>query len=318
MDIKTLRQTVQALVSPGKGILAADESTKTITKRFEAIGVKSSESTRFVYRKMLLTTPGIEEYISGVILYDETIRQGLKNPNIITGIKVDKGAWKLPGFEREKYTEGLDGLRDRLTEYKNMGARFAKWRAVITIGEGLSSQVCISANVESLALYAALCQEQNIVPIVEPEVLMEGNHDLSRCKEVTTQVLKSVFDKLQIYNVAPEGMLLKPNMIIPGKESGEQASAEEIAQATIEAFKEVVPQEVPGIVFLSGGQTPDQATENLAAINAIAGPWELSYSFGRALQDEALKAWAGKPENVKSAQKVFLERCKKVSLARSG
>lgn len=316
MDIKTLKQTAFALVVPGKGILAADESTKTIQKRFDKIGIISNPDTNLAYRKMLLTASGIEEYISGVILYDETIRQGLKNPNIITGIKVDKGAWRLPGFEGEKFTEGLDGLRDRLTEYKNMGAKFAKWRAVITIGDGIPTEACILINAQSLALYAALCQEQDIVPIVEPEVLMDGSHDLQKCKEVTKQVLKTVFEQLSLYKVVLEGMLLKPNMVISGKKAPVQATKEEVAEATIETFNEVVPQEVPGIVFLSGGQTPDRATENLAAINVIGGPWELSYSFGRALQDEALKTWVGKQENIESAQKVFLERCQKVSQAR--
>lgn len=324
--MSTLKQTAQALVAPGKGILAADESSKTIQKRFDKIGVTSTPETNLAYRKMLFTAPGIEQYISGVILYDETIRQEidgksvpeyLESKGILSGIKVDKGAWKLPNFEGEKITEGLDNLRDRLTEYKKLGARFAKWRAVITIGEGIPTDACILANAHALALYAALCQEQDIVPIVEPEVLMDGGHDLERCKEVTAQTLKTVFEQLKLYKVDLEGILLKPNMVISGKEASVQASAQEIAQATIDTFKETVPPEVPGIVFLSGGQTPDQATENLAAINSIGGPWQLSYSYGRALQDEALMTWAGKEENIEKAQQEFLERAKKVSQARS-
>ncbi|MBI2019716.1 fructose-bisphosphate aldolase class I [Candidatus Daviesbacteria bacterium] len=332
--MSTLKQTAQALVAPHKGILAADESSKTIQKRFDKIkdlassaykiGITSTPETNLAYRKMLFSTSGIEQYISGVILYDETIRQEidgqsvpkyLENKGILAGIKVDKGAWRLPNFEDEKITEGLDNLRDRLTEYKELGAKFAKWRAVINIGEGMPTEAAILANAHALARYAALCQEQDIVPIVEPEVLMDGPHDLQRCKEVTTQTLKAVFDELKLYKIDLEEILLKPNMVISGKESSVQASAEEIAKATIETFKEVVPQEVPGIVFLSGGQTPDQATENLTAINQIGGPWQLSYSYGRALQDEALTAWAGKEENISAAQEAFLQRARKVSEA---
>lgn len=327
MDTNTLKQTASALVAPGKGILAADESTKTITKRFEALGIESTEGNRLAYRQMLFSSPGAEQFLSGVILYNETIRQSttdgvtipklLSDKGIMPGIKVDTGAWRLPNFPEEKVTEGLDGLRDRLAEYKQLGAKFAKWRAVITIGEGIPTEACILANAHALARYAALCQEADIVPIVEPEVLMDGGHDLARCREVTTQTLKIVFDQLKLYKIVLEGMLLKPNMVISGKEAAQQASTEEIAQVTIEVFKEVVPSEVPGIVFLSGGQSPDQATENLAAINKIGGPWELSFSFGRALQNEALSAWAGKPENIEKAQQAFLERVKKVSEARS-
>lgn len=328
MNITALKSIAQSLVASSKGILAADESSKTIQKRFDKIRITSTPETNLAYRQMLFTTPGIEEYISGIILYDETIRQKttdgieipklLQSKGIIPGIKVDKGAWKLPNSE-EKFTEGLDGLRDRLTEYKTLGAGFAKWRAVITIGEGIPSKACILTNAHALALYAAFCQEQDLVPIVEPEVLMDGSHDLQRCREITSDVLNTVFEQLKIYKVALEGILLKPNMVIPGKELATQASTEEIAKATVETLKETVPSEVPGIVFLSGGQTPDQATENLAAINHIgppAGGWQLSYSYGRALQDEALKTWAGKMENMKGAQKAFLERAKKVSLAR--
>ncbi|MDD5147561.1 MAG: fructose-bisphosphate aldolase class I [Candidatus Daviesbacteria bacterium] len=329
MDINTLKQTVSAMVAPGKGIVAADESSKTIQKRFDKIGVSSNPETNLSYRQMLFTTPGIEECISGVILYDETIRQSidgvsvpkyLESKGIIPGIKVDKGVKEIPNFPEEKMTEGLDGLRERLTEYKTSGARFAKWRVVYTIGNGMPSEACILANAHSLAIYAGLCQEADLVPIVEPEVLMDGGHDLKRCQEVTVQVLKIVYEQLKLYKVELSGTLLKPNMVISGKESPTQASANEIAKVTIDTFKEVVPKEVPGIVFLSGGQTPDQATENLAAINRI-GPadagWQLSFSYGRALQEEALNSWAGKSENITAAQKAFLERAKKVATARS-
>lgn len=326
MDINVLKQTAQAMVAFGKGILAADESTKTIAKRLEKIGVTSNLETNLAYRKMLFTTPGIEQFISGVILYDETIRQSingqsvpqyLKSRGILPGIKVDQGTVDMNSLG-EKITRGLEGLKERLTEYKNMGVEFAKWRAVITIGEGIPTDECIEANAEALAKYAALCQEQNIVPIVEPEVLMDGRHDLQRCKEVTAKTLTTVFDKLKAHSVALEGMILKPNMIISGKESAVKATVSEIAQATLEVFKEIVPAEVPGIVFLSGGQTPDEATQNLAEINKVPGsPWQLSYSYGRALQDEALKIWAGKEENIEAAQKAFYDRAQKVSQARS-
>ncbi|OGE26106.1 fructose-bisphosphate aldolase [Candidatus Daviesbacteria bacterium RIFCSPHIGHO2_02_FULL_39_12] len=322
MDITILKQTAQALVAPGKGILAADESTKTIAKRLEKIGVESNPEINLAYRKMLFTTPGIEQYLSGVILYDETIRQSIDSASvpqylagkgIIPGIKVDKGAWLLPNFPEEKVTEGLDGLRDRLTEYKEIGAKFAKWRAVITIGEEIPTDTCIEANAEVLARYAALCQEQDIVPVVEPEVLMDADNDLERCKEVTTMTLKKVFERLSAHKVVLEGMLLKPNMVISGKKSPTQASSQEVAEATVKTFLEVVPGQVPGIVFLSGGQTPNQATENLAEINKVPGsPWQMSFSYGRALQDEALTTWAGKEENVRAAQQAFLERAKKV------
>lgn len=327
MDIRILKQTAQQMVALGKGILAADESPKTIQKRFDKISLQSTPETNLAYRQMLFATPGIEQYISGVILYDETIRQSidgktmpqyLESKGILPGIKVDKGAVDLPNFPGEKITEGLDGLKDRLEEYKAIGAKFAKWRAVITIGEGMPSDTCIEANAEALARYAALCQEQDIVPIVEPEILMDGGHNLEKCQEATAQTLKTVFEQLKLYKVLLEGIILKPNMVISGKESGVQASFSAVAQATVETFKKVVPPEVPGIVFLSGGQTPDQATENLAAINKIGGFWRLSFSYGRALQDEALTTWAGKDGNIKSAQKVFLERCKKVSQASQG
>lgn len=326
MDITTLTNIAKSLVAPRKGILAADESTKTIQKRFDKIAIASTPQSNLAYRHMLFSTPAIEQYISGVILYDETIRQTkdgiaipklLENKGILPGIKVDKGAWKLVNFPEEKVTEGLDELRDRLTEYRKLGAKFAKWRAVITIGKNIPTEAAILANAHALVRYAALCQEQDIVPIVEPEVLMDGDHDLKRCAAVTAQTLVVVYEQLKLYKVLLEGILLKPNMVIPGKESTTQVSAEEIAQATVDTLKETVPAEVPGIVFLSGGQTSDQATENLAAINKIGGPWQLSYSYGRALQDEALTAWAGKEENIKAAQRAFLDRAQKVSKARS-
>lgn len=328
MDTIKLKDIANNLVAPTKGILAADESSKTIQKRFDKIDLQSNPETNLAYRKLLFTTKGIEEFISGVILYDETIRQSidgvsvpqyLKQKGIIPGIKVDKGAFDLANFAGEKITEGLDGLRDRLDEYRRLGAQFAKWRAVITIGEGIPTDTCIKSNAETLARYAALCQEQDIVPIVEPEVLMDADNSLDVCQQVTKRTLKAVFDSLKEHKVNLEAVILKPNMVISGKKSPTQATAKEIAQKTVETFLEVVPKEVPGIVFLSGGQTPDQATENLYEINIISGSlWQLSYSYGRALQDEALKAWGGKEENMESAQKAFLDRSKKVSLARQG
>ncbi|MBI2430805.1 MAG: fructose-bisphosphate aldolase class I [Candidatus Levybacteria bacterium] len=328
MDITILKSTAQAMVAKGKGILAADESSKTIQKRFDKIGLKSTPETNISYRKMLFSTPQFEKYISGVILYDETIRQSidgtpvpqyLQRKGVIAGIKVDRGVVDLPNFTGEKITEGLDSLRSRLEEYKAFGAKFAKWRAVITIGEGIPTDTCIEANAQNLAIYAAFCQEQSIVPIVEPEVLMDGDFDLEKCKEVSTKTLKKTFEKLRAHKVVLEGVILKPNMIISAKLSTTKASAKEIAKATVETFLEVVPKEVPGIVFLSGGQTPNQATENLYEINLIPGRrWQLSYSYGRALQDEAIISWAGKDENIKLAQGSFLARCKKVSLARQG
>lgn len=328
MDINSLKQIAKDMVAPNKGILAADESSKTIQKRFDKIGIQSTPETNLAYRKMLFTAPNIEEYISGVILYDETFRQEidgvavpkfLQDKGILPGIKVDAGAVDMPNFPNEKITEGLEGLGNRLKEYLSLGAKFAKWRAVITIGEGIPTMDCILENAKRLAKYAKLCQEAGIVPIVEPEVLMDGNNTLEICKEVTTRTLKAVFEQLKVEGVVLEGMILKPNMIISGKKCETQATSNEIATATVETFLETVPPEVPGIVFLSGGQSPDEATTNLYEINMISGsPWQLSYSYGRALQDEALMIWAGKYENVQAAQKAFIERCKKVSLARSG
>lgn len=324
-----LELTAKALVAEGKGILAADESSGTIEKRFDAIGVESTEENRRGYREMLLTVPGMESFISGVILFDETLRQAtkagvafpklLESKGIIPGIKVDKGAKDLAGFPGEKVTEGLDGLRERLAEYLELGARFAKWRAVITIGEGIPSKAVIDANAHALARYAALSQEAGLVPIVEPEVLMDGAHTIQRCEEVTEETLKSVFAGLKEFKVGLSGMLLKPNMVISGKECPQQASVEEVAEATLRCFRKVVPGEVPGIVFLSGGQSADLATRHLNAMNKMGGvPWQLSFSYARALQQEALQTWSGKTENVKAAQKAFYERAEKVSAARFG
>ena len=328
MDKTTLTDIAKSLVALGKGILAADESSKTIQKRFDKIGLTSIPETNLSYRQILFTTPGIEKYISGVILYDETIRQsidGISVPEyllgkgILPGIKVDKGTVDLPNFPEEKITVGLDGLRDRLREYVQIGAKFAKWRAVITIGEGIPTDTCIWANAEDLARYASLCQEADIVPIVEPEVLMDADNTLEVCKDVTEKTLKVVFERLNAHKVVLEGMILKPNMVISGKKCPTQASSKEIAQATVETFLKTVPSQMTGIVFLSGGQSPDEATTNLYEINLITGsPWQLSYSFGRALQEEALTSWAGKEENIEAAQKAFLERSKKVSSACSG
>jgi fructose-bisphosphate aldolase class I len=320
-----LHETARAIVADHKGILAADESTGTITKRFYSIGVESTEENRRFYRQLLFTTPGMEEAIGGVILYDETIRQkaddGTPFPELlaskgsIPGIKVDTGAHDLAGFPGEKVTEGLDGLRPRLEEYATLGARFAKWRAVITIGEGIPTDACLEANAHALARYAALCQEAGIVPIVEPEVLMDGDNTLEVCREVTARTLHATFDALFDFGIDLQGTLLKPNMVVPGKGSPEQASPERIALATVDCFLGVVPARVPGIVFLSGGQSEVEATENLNAINAIGGPWPLSFSYGRALQASALAAWGGEPANAEAAQAAFAHRARMNSLA---
>ena len=325
MDEAALKSTAQALVAPGKGILAADESEGTIKKRFEGVGVESTEENRRSYRELLFTTPGVEEFISGVIMFDETLRQEaqgkrfldiLKDKGITPGIKVDKGAKNMAGFPGEKITEGLDGLRERLEEYKSLGAKFSKWRAVITIGESIPTQTCIDSNSEALARYAALSQEAQLVPIVEPEVLMDGGHDIKKCEEVTYQTLKSVFNALSRHKIYLDGILLKPNMVLPGKDS-QRVAPEQIADSTLGIFKEVIPQEVPGVVFLSGGQSPEEATQNLNALNvASAGLWELSFSFGRALQEPVLKAWVGNSENREMAQKAFYHRAKMSSEAR--
>jgi len=323
-----LHEVVAAIVADNKGILAADESTGTIKKRFDSIGAESTEENRRFYRGLLFTAPGMEDSIGGVILYDETIRQsaddGTPFPELlaakgaIPGIKVDTGAHDMAGFPGEKVTEGLDGLRARLEEYAGLGARFAKWRAVITIGEGIPTDACLRANAHALARYAALCQEAGIVPIVEPEVLMDADNSLEVCREVTTRTLHETFAALYDQDVDLEGTLLKPNMVIPGKGSATRASSEEIAAATVGCFREVVPAAVPGIVFLSGGQTEVQATENLNAINQLEAPWPLSFSFGRALQQSALQAWGGDESNKEAAQSVFRHRARMNSLAAAG
>ncbi len=330
MNIDELVQTAEAMVAPGRGILAADESTGTITKRLAGINVESTEETRRAYRELLFTTAGAEEYISGVILFDETIRQAtadgvpfpeiLSSKGIIPGIKPDKGAKPLAGFPGEKITEGLDGLRERLQEYYELGARFGKWRAVITIGEAIPSRFCLEANAHALARYAALCQESGLVPIVEPEVLMDGDHTLERCEEVTELTLRFLYEALAEHHVMLEGTILKPNMVISGKECPVQAAPGQIAEATIRTFARAVPAAVPGIVFLSGGQSPVQATENLNAMNALGLdlPWELSFSYGRALQEPVLKAWLGEAGNVPTAQAAYLHRARMNGAARTG
>jgi fructose-bisphosphate aldolase class I len=329
MDEQKLHETAQAIVAEGKGILAADESDSTIKKRFDSIEVESTEGNRQAYRELLFTTEGVEEYISGVILFDETIRQSssdgtpfpklLESKGVIPGIKVDKGAQPLALAEGETVTEGLDGLRGRLEEYRELGARFSKWRAVISIGQGIPSEYCLWTNAHALARYATLSQEAGLVPIVEPEVLMDGDHTIERSFEVTSRTLHAVFTELRDQRVHPEGILLKPNMVLSGYESSEQASHEQVAAETIRCFKRHVPAAVPGIVFLSGGQSDEDATANLNAMNAMGPhPWQLSFSYGRALQAPALKAWRGKKENVEAAQRAYYHRAKMNSAARTG
>jgi len=324
-----LESTARALVAKGKGLLAADESFPTIQKRFAALAIESSEENRRAYRDLLFTTSGIEEFISGVIMFDETIRQKgtdgtpfvdeLKRRGIIAGIKVDKGAIAMPGSPGEKITEGLDGLRERLNEYRDKGARFTKWRAVITIGNGIPTRSCINANAHALALYASLSQAAGLVPVVEPEVLMDGDHDIERCEEATNAALTGVFAELREYRVSFEGMLLKPNMVLAGKQSPKQASITQVAETTIRCLRRNVPAAVPGIVFLSGGQSAELATEHLNAMNAMGThPWEISFSFARALQDPALRAWQGSASNVAASQQQFYHRAKCNGAARYG
>jgi fructose-bisphosphate aldolase class I len=330
MNASALDSTTRALMAPGKGILAADESQPSIGKRFEAVAVDNTAETRRVYRQMLFTTRGMAEFISGVILHDETIRQKgddgtplvqmLVGQGVLPGIKVDKGTKPLAGRPEELVTEGLDGLRDRLAEYETLGARFAKWRAVITIGPGIPTLSCLEANAHALARYAALCQAAGLVPIVEPEVLMEGDHTIERCFEVTEMTLYIVFHELRRQGVLLEGMLLKPNMVLSGTTCPRQASVAEVAESTIRCFRRVVPAAVPGIVFLSGGQTDAAATVHLNAMNATAErqPWSLGFSYGRALQAAALKAWRGDPKRIAAGQAAFYERARLNSAARQG
>ncbi|MGH3103172.1 MAG: class I fructose-bisphosphate aldolase [Gaiellaceae bacterium] len=329
MAVQELEATARALVAEGKGILAADESSGTIKKRFDSIGVESTEENRRAYRDLLFTTEGAEEFISGVILFDETIRQSaadgtpfpklLADRGIIPGIKVDSGAKPLAGAPGETITEGLDGLRERLEEYRELGARFAKWRAVITIGKDIPSEYCTWTNAHALARYAALSQEAGIVPIVEPEVLMDGDHTIARSFSVTSRTLNAVFTELHDQRVDLEGILLKPNMVLSGYECTEQASVDKVAEQTLRCFRRAVPAAVPGIVFLSGGQSDEAATAHLNAMNARGPhPWELSFSYGRALQAPALKAWGGDPGSAQAGQQAFYRRAKLNGAARSG
>jgi fructose-bisphosphate aldolase class I len=324
-----LEDIARALVAPGKGILAADESSGTIKKRFDSINVESTEENRRAYRDLLFTTEGAPDYISGVILYDETIRQGaadgtpfpelLEGQGVIPGIKVDMGANDLANAPGEKVTEGLDGLRERLNEYRELGARFTKWRAVITIGKGIPTEYCLWTNAHALARYGALSQEAGLVPIIEPEVLMDGDHSIETAFDVTSRTLHAVFTELRDQKVWFEQMLLKPNMVLSGYDASGRAGIQEVAEQTIRCFKRHVPSAVPGIVFLSGGQTDEDATAHLNAMNAMGPhPWELSFSYGRALQAPALKAWRGAAENVQAGQAAYLHRAKMNGLARSG
>jgi fructose-bisphosphate aldolase class I len=330
MNLDQLNKVANAMVQPGKGILAADESSSTIQKRFDAIGVESTADNRRDYRELLFrSTEAMKSHVSGVILFEETLRQSAKDgtplvklieqAGAIPGIKVDAGAKPMPFCPGETVTEGLDGLSGRLKEYYALGARFAKWRAVIDIGEGKPSYACIIANAHALARYAALCQEADIVPIVEPEVLMDGAHDIETCAQVTEWVLKEVYQQLYYQRVVLEGTVLKPNMIVPGKKSGKQASVEQVAQETLKVLKRCVPPAVPGIAFLSGGQSDEEATANLDAMNRIGGfPWKLTFSYGRALQAAPQKAWGGKAGNVAAAQAAFAHRAKMNGLASLG
>ena len=330
MSIEQLESIAQAMVAPGKGIIAIDESNNTIKKRFDAVGVPNTEENRRAYREMLLTTPGLNQHISGAILYDETIRQSTKagvpftklmlDAGMLPGIKVDKGPFPLAGFPGELVTEGLDGLRERLNEYARLGAKFAKWRAVITIAADAPSGTCIEANCHALARYAALCQEAGIVPMVEPEVLMDGEHDIDECYDVTEATLRSLFSSLYEQNVLLEGTILKASMVISGKSSPDQASTDEVAEMTIRCLKSAVPASLPGIVFLSGGQSDEQATANLNAMNQQGPhPWPLSFSYGRAMQQAALKLWgADMAANFADAQKTVAQRAKENGLAALG
>jgi fructose-bisphosphate aldolase, class I len=329
MDVQQLQSTAKALVAEGKGILAADESDGTIKKRFDSIGVESTEESRRAYRDLLFTTEGAEEFISGVILFDETIRQTasdgtpfpklLESKGIIPGIKVDKGAKPLALTDGETVTEGLDGLRARLEEYRELGARFAKWRATYSIDADKPSEYCVWTNAHALARYAALCQEADLVPIVEPEVLQDGRHTIEQSRKATGRVLQAVYTELHDQRLDFRGTLLKPNMVLSGYDASDRASVDEVAEVTLECFYKHVPAAVPGVVFLSGGQSDEDATAHLNAMNARGPhPWQLSFSYGRALQAPALKAWGGKPENVEAAQRAYYHRAKMNGAARTG
>ena len=329
MDVQQLQSTAQALVAEGKGILAADESDRTIKKRFDSIGVESTEDNRRAYRELLFTTEGAEEFISGVILFDETIHQSaedgtpfpklLDDRGIIPGIKVDKGTKPLALAGDETITEGLDGLRERFEEYRELGARFAKWRATYSIDAEKPSEYCVWTNAHALARYAALCQEADLVPIVEPEVLQDGTHTIEQSRKATGRVLQAVYTELHDQRLDFRGTLLKPNMVLSGYDASDRASVDEVAEVTLECFYKHVPAAVPGVVFLSGGQSDEDATAHLNAMNARGPhPWQLSFSYGRALQAPALKAWVGKPENVEAAQRAYYHRAKMNGAARTG
>ena len=332
MNLQTLSKIATALVAPGKGILAADESSGTIKKRFDSINAESTETNRRNYREMLFTTNKVSQFISGIILFDETMRQNsdngislvetITNNGMIPGIKVDKGAKQLAGSTSETITEGLDGLRERLEEYNQLGAKFTKWRGVIEIGDCIPTQYCIKTNAHALARFAALSQEAGLVPIVEPEVLMDGTHDIDTCMRVTETTLREVYYELGCQNVALEGTLLKPNMVLSGKNAADRATKEEVAKKTLACLMNTVPSSVPGIVFLSGGQSDEEATVNLDSINKAAkmtkAPWQLSFSYGRGLQAAPLKEWKGVESNGKAAQKSFYQRAEVTSAAREG
>ena len=328
MDLAELNKVANAMVAPGRGVLAADESAGTCKKRFAAIGVESTEGNRRDYRELLFRSKGMAN-ISGVILFDETIRQRAKDgtplakiieqAGSLPGIKVDKGTKPIPFYPEEVITEGLDGLRERLVEYRGLGAKFCKWRAVIDMGPGIPSYYCVKANADALARYAALCQDENLVPIVEPEVLMDGDHDIDRCYQVSELALKALFHELYLARVKLEGMVLKPNMVVPGKKSAKQASVDEVAEKTLRVLKECVPAAVPGIAFLSGGQSDLDATARLNAMNRMGGgPWKITFSYSRALQAAPQKAWSGKVENVPAAQAAFTHRAAMNGLASMG
>jgi fructose-bisphosphate aldolase, class I len=328
MDLAELNKVANAMVAPGRGVLAADESAGTCKKRFDAIGVESTEENRRDYRELLFRSKGMAN-ISGVILFDETIRQRAKDgtplakiieqAGSLPGIKVDKGTKPIPFYPEEVITEGLDGLRERLVEYRGLGAKFCKWRAVIDIGPGIPSYYCVKANADALARYAALCQDENLVPIVEPEVLMDGDHDIDRCYQVSELALKALFHELYLARVKLEAMVLKPNMVVPGKKSAKQASVDEVAEKTLRVLKECVPAAVPGIAFLSGGQSDLDATARLNAMNRMGGgPWKITFSYSRALQAAPQKAWSGKVENVPAAQAAFTHRAAMNGLASMG